>query len=463
MFYRLKKSYVLRGWEKMAWALVERPKNDVRVISKEMFQVLLLCDGETNLDEGILDGVLEKELEKCEEEGIIEASLESSPLEPDQYYKYYNNRYVKLVFWSITGKCNYQCRHCYMDAPDAIYGQLSIEEALDFVDQMAACGVLRVEITGGEPLVRKDIWQIIDRILGYKMVIGTFYSNGWLLNESVLDEFEKRNIKPQISISFDGVGWHDWMRGTRGAEDAALRALKLCKERGFNTDVQMCLHKGNIDSLPQTIDALHAVGVEKLKVSNIVLTDLWRRNSEGYALSQEEYLEAMIDYIPKYIKAGKPLNLLTLSGIIHIYDDKPYELAIREYDGTEETLGCFLCSITRWYCYITPEGRLLPCLPMTSIPSSDQERFPKIQDIGLKKGLNDSFNMQFVNMQVRDLLEANEECRDCPYKLKCGGGCRAIALMDGTHNLMGCDRNMCIFWKGGYAERIRQAVEVILN
>lgn len=463
MFYRLKKFYVLRGWEKMPWVLVERPKNNIRTLSKEMFQVLLLCDGETNLDRNILDDVLEKELKKCEEEGIIEASFEACPLETDQYYKYYQNRYVKMIFWSVTGKCNFQCRHCYMDAPDAALGELSTKEALDLIDQMADCGVLRVDITGGEALVRKDIWQLIDHILDYKMTIGIFYSNGWLLDEKVLDEFDKRKIKPQISVSFDGVGWHDWMRGTHGAEDAAIKALNLCKERGFKTDVQMCIHRGNLKSLPQTIEALHAAGVNKLKVSNIMLTDLWRRHSEGNALSQEEYIEAMIEYISQYLKTEKPLEKLTLSGIIHIYHDKPYELAVRQYDGTEEALGCYLCSITRWYCYITPDGRLLPCLPMTASPSSDQERFPKIQDIGLKKGLNDSFYMQFVNTRVKDLLEVNEECRDCTYKLKCGGGCRAMALMDGTHNLMGCDRNMCVLWKGGYMERIRQAADQALT
>ena len=152
-------------------------------------------------------------------------------------------------------------------------GELSTEQALNLIDQMAACGVLSVDITGGEPFVRRDFWQLIDRILSYKMTIGMVYTNGWLLNESVLDEFEGRGLKPEISISFDGVGWHDWMRGIPGAEKAALQALKLCQKRGFSTNVEMCIHKGNQDLIAQTVEALRAVGVTRIKASKVLMTD----------------------------------------------------------------------------------------------------------------------------------------------------------------------------------------------
>ena len=208
--------------------------------------------------------------------------------------------------------------------------------------------------------------------------------------------------------------------------------------------------------MPQTINALQAIGVTKLKTSNIAFTDLWRRHSEGNALTQQEYTEAMLRFIPKYYEMQRPIDLI-LSGVIVLYRNKPYEMGINYYDGTEKCLDCYLCRTTRWSCYITPEGRLLPCLPMTSSP--EQNRFPKIQDIGLRQGLSDSLYMQFIDGRVRDLLEANAECNTCAYRFKCGGGCRAEALLDGDHNLMGCDRLMCTFWKNGYMERIRQTAD----
>lgn len=456
MYYRLRSDYALRGWDKMAWTLVRRPDNFVRCLSKEMFQVLLLCDGQTDLSSVSVDDELTDTLKQCEKEEIVENSRMPQPLEPDQYYRYYDNRYVDMVFWSITGRCNFRCRHCFMDAPDAALGELSTEEAFALIDQMADCGVLRVDITGGEPFVRKDFWQLIDRILSYKMVIGKIYTNGWLLTETVLDEFERRNIKPAISISFDGVGWHDWMRGIKGAEDAALRALRLCNLRGFKTDVEMCVHRGNQNALIETIQALCKVGVTDLKVSNVAETDLWNSHSEGNALSQEEYTEAMLRYIPEYYRTGKPINII-LSNVIILKRDGTYRIVAEKYDGSEKCLSCHLCGSARWSCYITPEGRLLPCMPMTASP--EQEYFPKVQEIGLKQGLTDSYYMNFVNRRVKDLLEINSECRECPYRFKCGGGCRATALLYGSHELMGCDGIMCMTWKNGYVERIRQTAE----
>ena len=453
MFYKIKPSYILRGWKGQAWTLVKRPENSIRRLTQERFQTLLLCDGVTDLGK---ESEFADEIAECEREGLIEACGTAGPLAPEQYYQYYDNRYVNMIFWSVTGKCNFRCRHCYMDAPEGVLGELSTEDAFHLIDQMAACGVLRVDLTGGEPFVRRDFWQLVDHILSYKMVIGKIYTNGWLLTEEVLEQFEVRKIRPAFSLSFDGVGWHDWMRGVPGAEEAALRALALCRKRGFATDVEMCIHRGNQELLPQTIDALKRVGVERLKASNVAPTDLWNCNSEGNALSRKEYLEAMLRYIPRYYEAGRPMDLM-LGNVISLYRNQPYKIIAELHDGTEDCLNCYLCGSARWACYITPEGRLLPCMPMTSCP--EQNSFPRVQDIGLKEGLSDSFYMRFVNGRVKDLLASNAECASCPYRLKCGGGCRATALMTGDHSLMGCDRIMCMLWKEGYVERIRKAAD----
>ena len=142
-FYRLKPEYALRGWEGISWVLVKRPQNQTRFLTQAEFQALMLCDGETEFHEEQLDATVLDELRQCEVEGIVQYCEKAYPLEADQHYRYYHNRYVKRAFWSVTGKCNYRCRHCYMDAPDAALGELSTEEALDLIDQMAACGILQ--------------------------------------------------------------------------------------------------------------------------------------------------------------------------------------------------------------------------------------------------------------------------------------------------------------------------------
>lgn len=283
------------------------------------------------------------------------------------------------------------------------------------------------------------------------------YTNGWLLNDKVLDEFERRNLHPEFSISFDGIGWHDWMRGVPGAEEAAIRALQLCNKRGFSTNVEMCIHRGNQKILTQTFNLLNSLGVSRVKAGNVDMTELWHKHCEGNSWTEKEYIDAMIKYIPEYYKSGCPISNLILTNVITLHSNGTYDIIGEAYDGTEKCLNCYMCDSARWSCYITPEGRLLPCMPMTSSPA--QKLFPRIQDIGLKQGLRDSFYMQFVDGRVKDLLEANAECNACAYRYKCGGGCRANALIEGDQKLMGCDRNMCMLWKEGYVERIRKAAD----
>lgn len=457
MFYKLKPDYALRGWEGMTGVLLKRPENLTRKLAQEQFQVLTLCDGETNLSTSLMNKVLENTLQQCLSEDWIEPCEEPCPIETDQYYRYYKNRFVQNILWSVTGKCNFRCRHCYVDGPDGGLGELSTQEALNLIDQMAECGVLRVSMTGGEPLLRPDFWQLIDRICSHHIIVDQIYTNGWLLSDKVLDEFEKRGIKPHVQISFDGVGWHDWMRGVPGAEKAASEAFQRLQERGYETNAAMCIHKGNLHTIPDTVKVLNKVGVKYLNTFGIDATDLWNSRNEGYALSLKEYMEGMIPYISWYYQMGCPIEHLSLGGVIELYRDRPYRVNISRYDGTEKTLERYLCGTARWTSYITSEGRLLPCMPMAASPQ--QYQFPLVQEVGLQKGLSDSYYMQFVNRRIKDLFTVNRECAACEYRYKCGGGCRATALTEGEHNLMGCDRGKCMLHKNGYEERICQVAE----
>ena len=458
MFYRLKSKYSLRGWEGIAWVMLERPMNQAWRLTKEEFQALLLCDGETELSDGKVDAAIKKEIKSFELAGVVEAKETICPLNPDQYYKFYHNRFVQRVIWSVTGRCNFHCRHCYMDAPDAALGELPLETALDLIDQMADCGIFQVDFTGGEPFVRKDFWLLVDRLLSHGMTIRQVYTNGWYLDEKILDAFEERGLKPDFYISFDGTGWHDWMRGVPGAEKATLRAFELCSKRGFYAAASMCVHRGNLNTIPQTIQVLRTVGVKELGISDIDLTDLWKRNSAGNHLSRKEYIEGMIPYIKWYYQAGRPIEEFNIGGVATLYQNANGIVNADEvFDGTASCLDCYMCDSARSTCYITPEGRLLPCMPMTASP--EQSKFPRVQDIGLRQGLSDSYYMQFVNGRIKDLFAANQECAACTYRYKCGGGCRAAALSGPDHNLMGCDRDMCAFWKNHYDVRILQAIQ----
>ena len=72
---------------------------------------------------------------------------------------------------SITGRCNYRCKHCYLSAPSAKLGELPHETMLEIIEQLAACGVQQVSLTGGEPLVRGDWWQLVDALTRHRRCV----------------------------------------------------------------------------------------------------------------------------------------------------------------------------------------------------------------------------------------------------------------------------------------------------
>lgn len=456
LYYRLNRAFALRGWEGMNAALVGRPGNMIRWLDEKQFRVLALCDGRTELADGLLTESEQAFLNELMEEKIVSSCGEPDPVKPGQEYRRYGNRYIQSVQWSVTGRCNYRCRHCYMDAPDAAMGELSHEQAMWIIDQMALCGVFHVSLTGGEPFVRPDFWELVDALRKRGIILDQVYTNGWLVDDALLDQFERRGMRPEFSVSFDGVGWHDWMRGVKGAEEAALRCLRLCVARGFPVNVEMCFHKGSIHALRESVNLLAEIGVPMVKLGGVAETELWRAHAEGNEITYREYLEAAIGYIPQFYEDGCPMNVL-MGGVIHMYKGSDQFRIIPEFnDGTPESKRCYLCGSIRMNCYIAPDGRLLPCISMTSC--EEQIQFPNVLDIGMQKALSGSFYMDMIDSRVEDLMKVNQKCRDCEYVLKCGGGCRASALM-ATGDLMGSDLNLCMMWHEGWVDRIRQVAE----
>lgn len=103
---------------------------------------------------------------------------------------------------------------------------------------------------------------------------------------------------------------------------------------------------------------------------------------------------------------------------------------------------------------------MLPCMPMTAC--DDQSEFPLIQDIGLKNGLTNSNYLKYVDSKVKDLLAVNEQCNDCEFKYKCGGGCRATAMISGKGGFMDSDPSQCLLWKNGYPDKIRAVCDAAI-
>ena len=453
MFYKLKSDYMLRGWKLLPTGVINRETREYNFLPGKKFAVLKLCNGLFDSDSILFDDDQRKIMEELRAEGYVEANDTPSPLEDGQAYKFYNNRFMHNAHWSITGKCNCKCRHCYMSAPQHKVEEFTHEQCMDIIAQMAACGVQTISLTGGEALVRKDFWEIVDALIAADIKITTIFSNGMLINEKFMAELEKRNLKPGFQISFDGVGGcHDWIRGVEGAERLATRAIKLLREKNLSVVCAYGLHKDNIHALRDTVKKLANLGVNYLRVAPIS-ADGEALGMSDKILSTEETYNALIDYIPQYISDGAPVPV-SLLGIFDGINATEYKISMAKAPEDANIDRLCVCGQVRNSIHIDFDGFVMPC-PAMGFNDAGKKHFSPIFDKPLKELFNEGAYMDFIDTRLGDYFKANPQCAACEYKNRCASGCRANAIANnGDGNIFGIDERTCLFFKGGYYDRV---------
>ena len=457
-YVRIRPDFLLRGWKGLPHVLVRRDgKGKPIILSRGTFGTVQLCNGRFTSDSPIFIGARHDHLAKLDEHGILEFLDEPGCLLPEQEYRLYDNRYLERVHWSLTGRCNYRCRHCYMSAPHAVLPQPTTEQCLAIADQIADCGVMHVTLTGGEPLVRSDFLEIVDRILERGIRIDMIMTNGALVDDQFLDELDARGCRPELNMSYDGPKeWHDWLRGVEGAHESVCRAFALCKERGFPTGAEMVLHKGNLHTLRESINRLGELGVRSLKVGRLSCVGEGSALTDWAITAQEEF-DTYLDYIPHYFDDGMPVPGLMLSALFMSMNGRLGVVAERH----PEDRNCdreVICASARATMYLGPDGRILPCIPMSQHEEASR-RFPKVSELTLTEALSDSFYLNFISATLEDYLDHNQGCRACEYKNRCAGGCRGRAVeSNGGSDLLGVDSDACLIFKGGYYNQVKDII-----
>ena len=456
MYYRLKDNFVLRGYEKLPYALINLNNGYAEFMDAEAMRVIDLCDGSVDLSMPFIPESTRKLIHTLEEHNVIEQCKAGHGLTKKQKYRKYPARYISQAHWSITGKCNYKCKHCYMSAPDAKLGELSHETIMNIIQQLSDCGVYSVSLTGGEPLVRSDFLEIVDALLERDICIKEIYSNGALVNEKLLKELDDRGIHPKFDMSYDGEGWHDWLRGIKGAEDIVNRAFALCRDMGFPTGSEMCLHQHNKHTLRASVKHLGSLGVRSVKTNPVSDVGEWKKNGYGESIGMKELYQLYLDYIPQYYEDGMPMGIM-LGGFFMASPRQPDNFDIPSYKPACEPSTMCMCGHARHVMYISPESRALPCMSLSGM--NIQQEFPLITEQGLAKCITDSRYMKLIDTRASEYFSLHEDCKNCKYSLCCYGGCRADALTVDETDIMGKSPGSCELFRGGWVDKIIDAVK----
>lgn len=462
-YVTLAPQYLLRGWCDMKYALYNwnawggDSNKVVPLTPLQMKAIELITAKGVSPDDTILPKSFRNAAEKLLNRKILVECGKDEGLTEFQKYKYSDAKMSQVLTWSITGNCNLRCRHCYISADKNLYGEITFEQCKEVVRQMIDANIYQVAITGGEPLVRKDFWQLIDLLIENRIKIEEIFTNGVAVTENFLDKLEERKIKMNcFMVSFDGVGCHDWLRGIKGTEEKTLAAIRLMKKRGYAVIVTTVLHNGNRAAILPTYELMKEIGVDKWKTANIVNSGNWTKQ-ENNSIDEMKIIDEYFQVIEKYKADGMPMAI-KLGGIF--YSDgagRGYSIPCLSGCGTAEREKETLCEASRIFPHLLPDGKLIPCMPMSG--TLMEKIAPNIFDEGQSIGkiLTNSPIEKYSNCTYKDFFEKNSECNACEYKYKCSH-CPASSMED-TGNFFGKSSSCCIFIKGKYFERVQQIME----
>lgn len=457
MKYIIDPQYHLRGWYESPTGLVDIRRKETNFFSKEQYLLLLRCNGVDDIDESTLTDADINFLERLKKQEIIHEAGFLDYLLPEQGYRTYPARYRMHAHWSITGACNLKCRHCFMSAPHAKHGSPSKEQLINVADQLAECGVFTVGITGGEPLIREDFFDILDALSQRGIIVTVLYTNGWLVDEAFLDKLEARNMHPAFQLSFDGIGCHDFLRGIPGAEEKTIQALKLLKERNYKVAVSMCMHRNNRDSLRESVRLMASLGVESVKCGTMMELGEWTSDEvKNLQLSRQEELELFEEYIPQYFEDDAPVSIMMGDTLMYTPGDDQWQIYDVRRISEEDAKIAPVCGVLMTSFFIGADGMVSPCMGMCDCGFATH--FPNLFETPLRDILHDSEVTALSKTTVEDVRNHNPKCRECRFIDRCTGGCRNSVLMQGD-DYYGIDEEVCYFFENGWEERITRAAE----
>jgi heme d1 biosynthesis radical SAM protein NirJ len=188
-----------------------------------------------------------------------------------------------VVIWNLIRRCNLTCKHCYSISGDVDFpGELTTPQVFRVMDDLKAFGVPVLILSGGEPLMRRDIFEISARAKKMRLYVG-LSTNGTLIDAALADRIRDAGYD-YVGISIDGIGpTHDRFRRKVGAYAAALTALRLLRDRKVKVGVRFTMTEDNAAELPAMLDLVEREGFPKFYLSHLVYAGRGNKNRQDDA------------------------------------------------------------------------------------------------------------------------------------------------------------------------------------
>ncbi len=349
--------------------------------------------------------------------GLLHSNSEDSQIDENTSKEMSRNNYtLEQIYFYATKECNARCYHCYQptirvkDGPRELQtNQINGKSFLKFIESALPLGLKSVKISGGEPLLRSDLEEIIRGIrqLGIHVSIET---NGFLINDKLADMLAEQEVGITISLDGGSAAVHDSLRGLPGSFERVTNALRLLSDRGCKPQVIMSISHRNLGEVENVLKAAITNGCHLVKLNPV--------NTLGLAQTlKDSKILLTVDEIMSLYKRRKELE--SKFGVF-IFIEGPLSFA-SIYEIINGHAG--ICPFTN-ILGVLSDGSLSFCGIGNSCP---ELIFGRIDEDGFD--IQRFWQEADPLVQIRRLLSCKHEgvCGQCIFENFCKGSCQALA------------------------------------
>jgi Fe-coproporphyrin III synthase len=330
-----------------------------------------------------------------------------------------------VVVWNVGQRCNLKCVHCYSQSKDIEYpGELNTKEAKAMLDGLAEYGAPVILFSGGEPLMRKDLMELITyaRNKGLRAVIST---NGTLITEEKAEELRKFGLS-YVGISLDGLReTNDKFRGIEGAFDDALQGIRNCLKLEIKVGLRFTINKRNAQDIPGIFELIEKEKIPRVCFYHLVYSGRGSRLIEEDLTHEEtrNVVDLIIDKTKEAHDRGNKIEVLTVDN----HADGPYiyqRLLNEDPERAAEVL-----ELLKWN-EGNSSGQGLACISWDGAVHADQfwreHTFGNVRERKFGEIWEDKSNSLLTKLKDKKHY-VKGRCSRCKWLDICGGNFRARA------------------------------------
>jgi radical SAM protein with 4Fe4S-binding SPASM domain len=319
--------------------------------------------------------------------------------------RWFNAPAPPSIFWEITSRCNLLCRHCVVASSDAVSSsELSTERSLELIDEWAHTGVRDITFSGGEPLLRKDFFDLASAAKQRNLEL-SLATNGTLITPSVARNLKNLGFDVQISLDGSTPDIYESVRGNAERFKDVIAGIHNLLSEKVNLTIGTVLTRNNVDDIPDILELVEKMGAPAFRIIPFIPSGRGREN-RALELDPAEMRKVYADLVEK--RASVSLTILPLE--FECTFSSPSADPVDPSRPVE-------CGGAIHYCTVTPTGEILPCHYFEGLVTDSVQNRPFMEVWQQSRFLN-----YFRSIEIGDIDGC---CRQCGWLSECCSGCRA--------------------------------------